>query len=128
MELLKIIGLGFAAVMASVMIKHYKPEFSVPIIVVGGCIFFAYIITAVTGIFDYVRNICDQVGIDIAYIEILFKVVGISYLCEFASAVCKDSGESAVAVKIDIAGKLLILTASLPVFTELVKVVTKILP
>ena len=128
MELLKIIGRGFAAVTASVLVKNYRPEFSIQIIVVAGLLFFVYIIAQVSGVFDYVRSICETANINIVYIEILFKIIGITYLCEFASGVCKDAGESAIAVKIEIAGKLLILTAALPVFSELISVITKILP
>ena len=56
----------------------------------------------------------------------MFKVIGISYICESISSICKDAGESSVATKVDIASKLIILSASLPVFKELVNVITKV--
>ena len=57
----------------------------------------------------------------------MFKVIGVSYMCEFMSAVCKDAGESSIAVKIDVAGKLVILSASLPVFKELIDLISRVL-
>ena len=128
MELTKIIGLGLMSLVLITLLKNYHKEFAVPVTVATGVIFFLYVLTAIDSIFSYVRELCEQVGVDIVYIEVLFKVIGISYLCEFASSVCRDSGESAIAVKIDLAGKLLILSSSLPVFSELLKIVMKILP
>ena len=126
--LLKLIGFAFCFIMVIAFVKEYKPEFVLPISVCAGGVFFYYILAQTGSIFERVRDISQTVGVDILYIEILFKIIGISYLCEFASAVCRDSGQTAFSVKIDLAGKLLILTASLPVFTELIDVITQILP
>ena len=120
MDIIKIAALALIAVFASVLIKNYRSEFSVAITVVTGCIFFSYIAFAASGIFDYVRDICSDVGIDILYVEILFKITGISYICEFVAGVCRDAGESAMAFKVDTAGKRTVLLSALPVFSELI--------
>ena len=89
-------------------------------------IFLLSICNNVELVFENIRTVCTNVGIKVVYIEIMFKVIGISYMCEFISAVCKDAGESSIAMKVDVAGKLIILTASLPVFKELIDVIAKV--
>ena len=126
MNIVQILGMALVATLLSVVLKNYKPEFSVCVTVVFGTIFLLYICKSAENVFEGIRAICDRVGIKTVYVEIMFKVIGVSYMCEFISAVCKDAGESSIAVKIDIAGKLIILSASLPVFSELINLITKV--
>lgn len=128
MTLLKIIGFVFCLAFIVVFIREYRPEFALSVTVCGGAWLFFYIVGQIDTLFAKVRDISDTVGVDILYIEILFKIVGISYLSEFSSAVCKDCGQTALGVKVELAGKLLILSSALPVFSELLKIITTVLP
>ena len=128
MTLVKLVGIVFCFVFIILLVKNYRQEYVVPISVCAGAWLFFQIIGQVDLIFNKVLNIADIVGVDILYIEILLKIIGISYICEFASAVCADSGQTAFGVKIDLAGKLLILSSSIPIFTSLIEIITAILP
>ena len=59
---------------------------------------------------------------------ILIKMTGIAFLAEFAISICKDAGESAIATKIDIGSKVLIVSASIPIISSLLEVILKVLP
>ena len=126
--LLKLLGFALCAVMLILFVNQYRKEFALSISLCAGAVFFYFIAVQAGGIFKKVRALSETVGVDILYIEILFKIIGIAYICEFASAVCRDCGQNAFGVKIDLAGKLMILSASLPVFGELIGIITKILP
>ena len=126
MDILQIIGVALVATLLSVLLKNYRPEFSVGIALTFGVIFLLRICESAEMVFEGIRQICNSVGVKVIYIEIMFKVIGVSYMCEFMSAVCRDAGEGSIAVKIDVAGKFIILSASLPVFKELINVITKV--
>lgn len=126
MNIVQILGIALVVALLSIVLKKYTPEFGAIIVVVFGAFFLMYICKTVENVFEEIRKICNGIGVKIIYIEIMFKVIGVSYMCEFISAVCKDAGESSIAVKIDIAGKLIILSASLPVFKELINLITKV--
>ncbi|MBQ2897393.1 MAG: hypothetical protein IJE46_03600 [Clostridia bacterium] len=123
MNIIQMLGLALSTVVLTNVLKQYRPEFATVVITILGALFFVYISSSVTKIFDYISRICNYTGINIIYIEVMFKVIGVSYICEFVSAVCKDAGVSSVAVKVDIAGKLIILLASMPVFKELINII-----
>ena len=116
MNIIQMLGLALSTVVLTNVLKQYRPEFATVVITILGALFFVYISSSVTKIFDYISRICNYTGINIIYI-------GVSYICEFVSAVCKDAGVSSVAVKVDIAGKLIILLASMPVFKELINII-----
>ena len=62
------------------------------------------------------------------FVIVLLKITGIAILAEFATSICKDAGESAIATKIDIGSKVLIVSASIPIISSLLEVILKVLP
>ncbi len=127
MNIIPMLVFAIITIILAAIIKEYRPEFTALIIVMSGIIFFTYICSGVINIFDYFRDLCNYVGIDIVYIEVMFKIIGISYMSEFVSSLCKDAGQSSVAVKVDIVGKLVVLSVSLPIFKELLNLIVNII-
>ena len=60
--------------------------------------------------------------------RILIKITGIAFLTEFAVSICSDAGEKAIASKIEIGSKIIIITMSMPIITSLLELVVEILP
>ena len=54
-------------------------------------------------------------------------MTGIAYLSEFAVSICKDSGENAIASKIDLGGKVMIISMSIPIISSLLEVILKLI-
>lgn len=127
MNIIPMLVFAIITIILAAIIKEYRPEFTALIIMMSGIIFFTYICSGVINIFDYFRDLCNYVGIDIVYIEVMFKIIGISYMSEFVSSLCKDAGQSSVAVKVDIVGKLVVLSVSLPIFKELLNLIVNII-
>lgn len=65
---------------------------------------------------------------DTRFIEVLLKITGISILTEYAVSICKDSGESSIANKIDFGGKIIVISISIPVISTTLETLTKLLP
>ena len=81
-----------------------------------------------TGIINLLKSISDKTYINKQFLGILLKITGIAILAEFATSICKDAGESAIATKIDIGSKVLIVSASIPIISSLLEVILKVLP
>ena len=58
-----------------------------------------------------------------SFYEILFKIMGITYICEFASGICKDAGYSAISSQIEIVGKMLVLLSGIPVLIAVIETI-----
>ena len=69
------------------------------------------------------RETAEQAGVGEGYFSIVLKVIGIAYLTQFGAQLCADAGESAIAAKIEMAGKVLMMTAAAPVLTGLLETV-----
>ncbi len=119
MELIKVIVLGLVLSIITVLMKSIKPEYSLICVIVGSIILVMYILSGVQSIFDYFSEIVSKTGIDNVMFKTLLKIIGVGYLVEFSAGVCIDSGNSSVADKIVLAGKVLIFSLSIPIISNL---------
>ena len=104
LEIMKIIGVGLVALILIIIIKQYKPEFALYISLITGVIIFLLVMDKLSGIINLLLNLSEKANINKDFIVILLKITGIAILSEFAISICKDSGETAVASKIDFRG------------------------
>ena len=124
MEILKISGLAFAIITISAILKQTKPEFAIQVVLIATVLLFTFALSLSTTVYDYILQLCNLSGIKSEYLKIVFKIIAISYISEFTASLCRDAGESAVAVKIEMVGKLIITASSLPVFKELISLLS----
>lgn len=128
MEIVRIIGIAFIALFIIMIIKQYRPEFSIYISIIAGILIFSIIIIKLGSVVELIKSLADKLGTNIQYFSLLIKITGIAYLAEFATNICKDSGESAIASKVELAGRIIIIAMSVPILGALVDVVINILP
>ena len=74
------------------------------------------------------NNLANKANINTQFLGILLKITGIAFLTEFAVSICRDSGESAIASKIDLGGKAIVIAMSIPIISALLELIIKILP
>lgn len=128
MEIIKIIGIGLIALIIIVILKQYKPEYAVYVSIVTGILIISMVIGNVAGIIEILKNIASKSSINSQFIILLIKITGIAILTEYAVSICKDTGENAIASKVDFGGKIIIMSMSIPIISSLLESVLKILP
>lgn len=115
MDIIKIAILGIAGVLIAIPLKKEKSEYSTFIAITICICIFVYLLTKVETILRFVDRLESMITIDSRYISMVIKMVGITYVAEFAMNICKDAGYAAIANQIEIFAKLSILVVSIPV-------------
>lgn len=128
MDVIKIIGIGIISLILIIITKQYKPEFAIYISLIAGILILTLIIDKLTNIVQLLQSISSKASINNNFLGILLKITGIAILTEFAVSICKDSGESAIASKIEIGSKIIIISISIPIISNLLEIVIDILP
>ena len=128
MEIIKIIGIALIALIIIIMLKQYRPEYAIFISILTGILILFLVMDRLTGIINLIESIQDKFAINTQFIALLIKITGIAFLSEFAISVCKDSGEAAIASKIEIGSKIIIISMSIPIISSLLEIILKILP
>lgn len=128
MEIFKIFGIGIITCFLAIMVKSIKPEFYIFIVLAGSLLILFLVVKNINIIISNFSNILQRFNIDYSFFIVILKVLGIAYLTEFASSICLDTGNSSLADKIVLAGKVTVLYMSLPIITNLLNLIIEILP
>ena len=128
MDIIKIIGVGLIALIIIIILKQYRPEFVIYVSIIAGVIILILIMDKVSAIIDLLTSLSNKTVINNEFLVLLIKITGIAFLTEFSVSICKDSGETAIANKIDIGGKVLIISMSILIIASLLETIIKILP
>ena len=128
MDIIKIIGIGLIAVIIVIILKQYKPEFTVYVSICAGAIILGLVMTRLSGIIQLLTDLSNKVSDTNGFLTVLIKITGIAFLTEFAVSICKDSGESAIASKVDLGGKVIIISMSIPIISALLETIVNVLP
>ena len=128
MEIIKIIGIGLIALIIIILLKQYKPEFAVYVSLIAGALILMLAIDKLSGIISLLQSLANKASINTEFLTLLIKITGIAFLSEFAVSICKDAGEAAIASKMEIGAKLIIISMSIPIISSLLEIILKILP
>lgn len=128
MEIIKIIGIALIALIIIIMLKQYRPEYAIFVSLLTGVLILFLVMDRLTGIINLIQTIQDKFSINTQFIALLIKITGIAFLSEFAVSICKDSGEAAIASKIELGSKIIIISMSIPIISSLLEIILKILP
>lgn len=125
-DIMKIAGIGFMGGMLALTVKKDKPEFALLISLVCAIIIAFEVIKGVGNVMGQIDRIIVQCGIDIMYLEVSLKAMGIAYVSQFAAEILRDGGEGAIASKVEMAGKVAILIITVPVLGSLLEMCLKV--
>ena len=127
-EIIKIVGIGLIALVIAIIIKQYRPEYAIYVSIVAGILILVFTMSKITGIINLLKSISDKTYINKQFLSILLKITGIAIITEFAVSICTDAGEKAIASKIEIGSKVMIIAMSIPIISSLLELIIEILP
>ena len=127
MDIIKIVGVAFVALFIYLVFKERRNDIATLISLVAGAILFLLVISSLTDIIYFIRDISSKANIDTVYIGVVLKILAISYLATFCSEICKDAGASSIASKGEFSAKILILTLAIPILMAVLQSILQIL-
>lgn len=127
MNMIQIGILSVIGVLFAVQLKQEKSEVAIYLCIVISLIIFVGIMEHMEQLVGTMREIGNYIQIDSSYITTLIKMLGITYLAEFSSGICKDAGYQSIATQIEMFGKLTILVLSLPILLALLRTIQEFL-
>ena len=127
MIIYKIIGIGITGAILSVLVKQYRPDFAIAVPILVSVAIFVFCVPYIESAVDMLSDITDKAGIDMGKAGIVVKIIGVAYVCQFASDICTDAGERSIASKIELGGKLVIVAMSMPIIYSLLDIVKDII-
>lgn len=122
MDIFKITAVGFIGGMLAMTVRQYKSEYGMLVGLATVAVILFNILDSVEMIISRLLIITEKSGVDMLYFTAIIKVVGVAYITQLGAEILRDGGEGAIALKLELAGKTIILGLTLPIITELLEV------
>ncbi len=113
-DIFKIGIIGIVAAILATFLKKERAELSTMIGIVTGVVVFFYILSQLSVVTEFLSSILAKINLEETYYFQLIKMLGVAYIAEFASSICKDAGHQSIAGMIELFAKLSIVTLSIP--------------
>jgi stage III sporulation protein AD len=127
MNILSIAGIAVTAAALAVLLRQYRQEYALVLGLAAGVLIFALILTKVQPAFNEINKLMSGANVSTQYMSILIKSLGVCFVAQLASDACRDAGESAIASKVELAGKFAVLLIALPLFGQVADLVLKLM-
>ena len=128
MEIAQIVGFGVMATIFILFIRQNRPEIAQLLSIAVGIALIFYLLGYLKLIVDMITELALEAEVNAIFLRTLLRVIGVAYLAEFGAQICRDAGEGNVALKIEFAGKLIILVMTVPVLMSVLESIVNIIP
>ncbi len=128
MVIWQVVGVGLVTLVATLILNERLKEASLSVLLAGIVIILLLVFEPLVILWTSLREFGHISGIKFAYLELMGKVLGTAFLAGLAADIARDSGENALAAKIELAGKVVIALLSLPVLKAVLTGLLEVLP
>jgi len=127
MDMLKIAFIGVIGVILAIQFKGTKSEYGLYISLVTSLIILYCLAAKLSVVVEAINKIQSYINLNTIYLTTLLKIIGITYIAEFAAGICKDAGYSAIAGQIEVFAKIAVMALSMPILIALLETIDSFL-
>ncbi len=128
MTVAQVVGIALVASVLLVLLRQARPEWALLLSIVTAVAVFLLLVDDIAAVIRVLQQVADRADLDARYTATLLKIVGVAYLAEFGAQLCRDAGESALAAKVELAGKVVILLLAVPILMAVLELLVGLLP
>ena len=128
MLIAQIVGVALLGSALLAMVRNVRADMAVAVSASLGVVLFVLVVARLADFIATLTGMAQAAGVNRLYLDTVLRVVGVAYLASFGAQVCRDAGEGALGVKVELAGKVLILGMAAPLMYALLDTVLRVLP
>ena len=125
--MLKIAGIILCEMLVFSLLKQHKPELAVFSQLGAAAVLVFVVGDEIRDVLSVFSDLFDAGGVSSVFLSVLIKIIGISLVTQLLSDMCRDSGNSAAATKLEFTGKVIITAAGLPVIKEFTSFIVQLI-
>lgn len=127
MSVFSIIGIALIGVIMSLLLKNHLSTYALMVTLLTGIIILFWCVVNIIPVIDKLQYFIEETSMPNEYGMIIFKSIGLTFIVQLISDICKDAGETAISSKLELVGKIAILLICLPLFEKIISVVLEML-
>lgn len=119
MDMAKLVAIAILAAMMIIALKSVRPEISLALSLASGAVLLFIALSWAVETLGSLQTLSQRYALDPVFLSAALKIVGVAYMGEFGAQLCRDAGQGSLASKVELGGKILILTMTLPMVEEI---------
>ena len=127
MSILQVTAVGVLGAVLALTVKKQSPEIALALTVAASILIFFMILPSLVGALNLLQNLGGRLG-NVQHVSTVLQIVGIAYVAELGAQVCTDAGETAIAAKIELAGKVMVMVVAAPILLDVMQMISGLLP
>jgi stage III sporulation protein AD len=127
-EIVQLVGIAIIATVLVLIVKEQKPMFAFLLAMFTGILIFLFVLGKISSVLHILEDLAAQSDVKPVFFKTILKIIGIAYIAEFGAQIVRDAGQEAIASKIELAGKILIMVMAIPIITVIVETVVRLIP
>ncbi|WP_438432218.1 stage III sporulation protein AD [Gorillibacterium sp. sgz500922] len=128
MEIVQLVGIAIIATVLVLIVKEQKPMFAFLLAMFTGILIFLFVLGKISSVLHVLEDLASKSDVKPVFFKTILKIIGIAYIAEFGAQIVRDAGQEAIASKIELAGKILIMVMAIPIITVIVETVIRLIP
>lgn len=125
--IIKIAIIAIICIFISTLLKKYNVEFSTIISVCGGVLIFLLCVDELKNILQYFKEMYSFAGVDFDFLSLILKILGVGYITEFTADIADDLGNTIIASKVVLGGKIVVCGMTLPIIKKMLSILLSFL-
>ena len=128
MDFYRIAALAVSAAIMALIIRRVRPELGLTLTLAAGALLLLLALPTLSRLIGGLTALARTGGVSDQYMAQLLKVAGVSLLMDFAAQTCRDAGEEGLAMKAELAGRVMLLSLALPSMQTLLSQILSLSP
>lgn len=117
MDIFKILGFCLCALVLLSVLRQYNPGYAVLAALSCCMVLLWFVMQALGPVLSFVETLSQFSGFE--HLGTVFKAVAIALMAQSVQDLCMEAGQTALAGRVELAGKVAVLLAAMPLFTVL---------
>lgn len=127
MDIIKIAFFSITALFFIILVQQSRKDLAIVISLFVGVSIFFFVFGKFNAIVLFLQDVALKANINTVYLNIVLKILAISYITSFCSEICKDAGSNNIASKVEFGGKILILFLAIPILMAVLQSILNIM-
>ncbi|OZI11917.1 stage III sporulation protein AD [Bacillaceae bacterium SAS-127] len=126
--MIQVAAIVLVAVFFALLLEEHQPAFTFLLVLFVGSSLFLFLADQIAEVILMIKKLAARAEVELVYVETMLKIIGVAYIAEFAAQMTKDAGQEGLATKMELAGKVIILSMAVPILTLLIETILSMLP
>ena len=126
MDTFSLIGFAVVTAVLSCAVRQFNNTAGINVALAGGAFILLSIIAKASGVAAALSLAAASGGLDGESVAVIVKAIGIAYTTQIAAALCRDLGETALAVKTELVGRIMLMTLAVPLILTITETLTEL--